>query len=80
MKNRKIDLILSGHNHGGVIRILGKGLYARNQGLFPKYDGGIFDSRLIVSRGLSNTKHIPRLFNPTELVYIHLSKKHIKVG
>ena len=58
---REIDLILSGHNHGGQIRLLGKGVYARNQGLFPKYDGGIFDNRLIVSRGLSNTLPIPRL-------------------
>lgn len=69
---REIDLILSGHNHGGQIRLLGKGVYARNQGLFPKYDGGIFDNRLIVSRGLSNTLPIPRFWNPIELVYIDL--------
>ena len=31
---REIDLILSGHNHGGQIRLLGKGVYARNQRLF----------------------------------------------
>lgn len=69
---REIDLILSGHNHGGQIRLLGKGVYARNQGLFPKYDGGIFDNRLIVSRGLSSTLPIPRFWNPIELVYIDL--------
>lgn len=71
-KNRDIDLILSGHNHGGQIRLFGKGLYARNQGLFPKYDGGIYENRLVVSRGLSNTLPIPRLWNPRELVYVTL--------
>lgn len=71
-KKRKIDLILSGHNHGGQIRLFGKGLYARNQGVFPKYDGGLFDDRLVVSRGLSNTIPIPRWFNPTEIVFISL--------
>lgn len=77
-KNRNIDMILSGHNHGGQIRIWGKGLYARNQGFFPKYDGGMYDNRLVVSRGLANTLPIPRLWNPTELVYVELTpKKHI---
>lgn len=71
-KQRNIDLILSGHNHGGQIRLFGKGLYARNQGFFPKYDGGIYDNRLVVSRGLANTLPIPRLWNPTELVYVEL--------
>lgn len=71
-KTMNIDLILSGHNHGGQIRLFGHGVYARNQGLFPKYDGGLFDNKLIVGRGLSNTLLFPRLFNPTELVYIHL--------
>lgn len=71
-KNKNIDLILSGHNHGGQIRIFGKGVYARNQGLFPKYDGGLYDNKLVVSRGLSNTMPIPRLFNPTELVIVNV--------
>lgn len=75
-RNRDINLILSGHNHGGQIRLFGRGLYARNQGLFPKYDGGIYDGRLIVSRGLANTMLIPRLWNPTELVYIDLIIKN----
>ena len=74
-KARDIDLILSGHNHGGQIRLFGKGVYARNQGLFPKYDGGIYDDRLVVSRGLANTLLVPRLWNPTELVYVELAPK-----
>lgn len=71
-KQLNIDLILSGHNHGGQIRLFGKGIFARNQGLFPKFDGGIFEDRLIVSRGLANTMPIPRLFNPREIVFVDL--------
>ncbi len=74
-KNMDIDLILSGHNHGGQIRLFRHGVYARNQGIFPKYDGGIFDNKLVVSRGLSNNVLIPRLFNPEELVFIELDNK-----
>ena len=72
---RKIDLILSGHEHGGQIRLFGKGLCGRTQGLFPKYDGGVFDEKLIVSRGLTNTMPIPRLWNPTELVFVNLKRE-----
>ena len=69
-KNRNIDLILSGHAHGGQIRINGRGLFAPGQGFFPQYTGGVYDSRLVVSRGLANTTFIPRINNPPELVYI----------
>ena len=66
----KIDLILSGHAHGGQIRIAGRGLYSPGQGFLPKYTGGIYGN-MIVSRGLSNTGFIvPRLFNECEIVYI----------
>lgn len=75
LKERNIDLILSGHTHGGQIRVLGKGIFAHGQGLFPQYDGGIYDDKLIVSRGLANTsKRVPRLCNPTELVYVTIKK------
>lgn len=74
-KSRNIDLILSGHAHGGQVRILGKGIYGRSQGFFPKYDGGLFDKKLVVSRGLSNTSPIPRLWNPTELVLVELRRR-----
>ena len=70
LKDRSIDLILSGHAHGGQIRLLGRGLYAPGQGIFPKYTSGIH-ANMIISRGLSNTAgFIPRLFNPREIVYI----------
>lgn len=71
---KKIDLILSGHTHGGQIRLFGKGLFAHGQGMFPKYSGGIYDGRMIVSRGLSNTVKIPRIGNPKELVFVRLKK------
>ncbi len=70
------DLVVSGHAHGGQIRIPGllNGLYAPNQGFLPKYAGGIYDldsSRMIVSRGLAKSS-IPRIFNPPEIVLISL--------
>jgi len=70
LKNMPIDLVLSGHAHGGQICLFGQGLFAPGQGFLPKYTSGIHGN-LIISRGLSNTGgSIPRLFNPTEIVYI----------
>ena len=75
-----IDLILSGHTHGGQVRIpyLLNGLYAPNQGLFPKYAGGLYEldsskrQYLVISRGLSLNYRLPRIFNPPEVVFITL--------
>ena len=67
-----IDLVLSGHAHGGQIRVFNRGLYAPGQGIFAKYVAGVYDGRLVVSRGLANSVPIPRLFNPTELVVVGL--------
>lgn len=71
------DLVVSGHAHGGQIRIplLVNGLYAPNQGWFPAYAGGHYTvdgTELIVSRGLSTQAqmHIPRVFNRPELVIV----------
>jgi len=77
VKNSGIDLTVSGHAHGGQVRIFGKGLLAPGQGFFPKYDGGLFTDdkggTLVVGRGLCNTGGwIPRLFNPPEAVLIEL--------
>lgn len=69
LRDREIDLILSGHAHGGQIRLFGHGLFAPGQGLLPKYTSGVHGN-LILTRGLSNTAFLPRFFNPTELVYI----------
>lgn len=72
--SRRIDLVLSGHTHGGQFRFLGQGAYAPGQGWFPKFTSGVHggpNGKLIISRGLSNpARPIPRIFNRTEVVYI----------
>ena len=77
--NGSFDLVVSGHAHGGQIRIPGlvNGLCAPNQGWFPKYAGGLYEvdgTTLIVSRGLSTQvqMYIPRIFNRPELVLVEL--------
>ncbi len=72
------DLALCGHAHGGQWRIPGllNGLYAPNQGVFPKYAGGKYimePTTMIVSRGLAKeSTRIPRFYNRPELVIIDL--------
>ncbi len=73
-----LDLVLSGHAHGGQFRIpfIG-GLYAPQQGLFPKYDAGCFKSgstTVVVSRGIGNSVVPLRLNNRPELVLVKLTK------
>ena len=71
-----IDLFVSGHAHGGQWRIFGRGVYAPDQHLFPKYTSGLHENRLIISRGVSNTtRPIPRFFNPREVVVISVHSK-----
>lgn len=70
------DLVLSGHIHGGIIRVpfIG-GLLSPERKLFPKYYSGkytINDSKLIVNRGLGNTKIKLRMFNKPEISVITL--------
>lgn len=75
LRDSGIDLTLSGHTHGGQIRIgkKGMGFFVPSQGLFGKYArGSFFGGRLIVSAGCANTVACPRLFNPRELVIIDL--------
>lgn len=72
----KFDLVLSGHAHGGQIRIpfLG-GLFAPNQGFLPKYTSGLYeqdDTKMIVSRGIGNSVFPFRINNRPELVVITL--------
>ncbi len=67
---KEVELMLSGHAHGGQWRIFGHGVFAPGQGIWPKLTKGVYDGRLVVSAGLSNTAPVPRFFNPTEVVYI----------
>ena len=70
LKDLPIDLILCGHAHGGQIRIAGQGLFAPGQGFLPRYTSGVHGN-MVISRGLANTaRFIPRLGNPTEVVYL----------
>ncbi len=78
ISNLGYDLILSGHTHGGIIRLpfIG-GVLGNNHILFPKYDGGYYaknNSVLISSRGLGDSI-IPRFHNPRELVCITLKSQ-----
>lgn len=76
--NENIDLIFSGHAHGGQFRIPGiGGLVAPDQGLFPKYTNGVYkqgQSSLIVSRGLGNSIIPVRVFNRPELIAVTLQQ------
>lgn len=70
-----LDLVVSGHAHGGQVRIPGvlNGLYAPNQGWFPKLAGGAYaqgGTTLIVSCGLAVRTRLPRIFNRPEVVLV----------
>ena len=74
-----IDLVLSGHAHGGQFRIpfLG-GIVSPNQGLLPKYTSGKYvkdNTTLVVSRGLGNSIIPVRFFNLPEIVVISLNSR-----
>lgn len=72
-----VDLVFSGHAHGGQVRIpfIG-GLYAPGQGFLPKYDAGIYTAgktAMVVSRGLGNSICPIRFNDPPELVTVTLT-------
>lgn len=73
LKQFPIDLIVSGHAHGGQWRFFGRGVFAPGQGLFPKYTAGCHDGRLVISTGLKRSGKIPRIFNEPEVVLIELT-------
>lgn len=66
-----VELVCSGHAHGGQIRVFNHGLWCPGQGFWPKYTRGVYEeNRLVVSTGLSNTTWVPRIFNPPEVIYV----------
>ena len=71
-----VDLVFSGHAHGGQIRLpVVKGLYAPHQGVNPKYTEGMHEQNgttMIVSRGLGNSRFPFRVFNHPEVVVVEL--------
>ena len=73
-----MNIIFSGHAHGGQVRLpfIG-GLIAPHQGLFPKYDAGVYtenNTNMIVSCGLGDSIIPLRINNPPELVVVTLDK------
>lgn len=75
----KADLVITGHAHGGQVRIpfIG-GLISPNQGFFPKYTDGVYNQSatdMVVSRGLGNSVIPVRISNMPELVIITLENQ-----
>lgn len=72
------DLVLSGHVHGGIMRLpLVGGVISPAYTLFPKYDGGIFHSgktTMLLGRGMGSHTIQLRFFNPAELYVVDLVK------
>lgn len=69
------SIVVSGHAHGGQIRLFKKGLFSPGQGLFPKYTSGLYQEagiNLYVSRGLGGKDFRIRLFNRPHLILINL--------
>ncbi len=86
IKDAGFDLILSGHMHGGQVRILGLGgvlapsssFLSKTRMFFPKYTAGVVTSdetTMVINRGVSNTLPVPRLGNPPEVGIITLTNK-----
>lgn len=70
-----VQLVLSGHAHGGQFRFLQKGFIAPNQGLLPEYTSGLYEldgTQMVVSRGLGNSIIPMRVNNRPEVVTITL--------
>lgn len=79
------DLTVSGHNHGGQVRIPGllNGLAGPDEGWLPQYPGGRYDDgdqTLLVSRGLAVYWWLPRVCDPPELVLVDVKGKESKDG
>jgi len=78
--NENLDLVFTGHAHGGqiVIPFLRQGIFAPHQGFFPKYTEGMHEKDgtvMVVSRGLGNSSFPFRIFNRPELIEVTLTAK-----
>ncbi len=76
--DNNIDVVFAGHAHGGQFRLpLVGGLIAPHQGLFPKYDSGLYtesNTNMIVSRGIGNSIFPFRINNPPEIIIVTLDR------
>ena len=73
-----IDLVVSGHTHGGVVRLpFVGGLYSPMQGFFHEYDYGFYmlgeKMQMVITSGLSGYKFIPRFLNLPEICVLTLT-------
>ncbi len=72
------DLVVSGHGHGGLIRLpFTDGLISTDHTFFPSYTAGLYEkngSALFVTRGLGNSGRTFRLFNRPEVAILTLHK------
>ncbi len=71
LHDKDVDLVLSGHAHGGQVRLFGRGLFAPGQGFFPRYTKGVWE-RMIISAGAGDHIRAPRINNPREILRIDL--------
>lgn len=71
-----VDLVFSGHAHGGQFRLpFVGGLFAPGQGIFPEYDSGLYSqgrTTMVVSRGIGNSAFPFRFNNPPEIILVEL--------
>lgn len=75
-----VRLVFSGHAHGGQVRLpFVGGVIAPGQGLFPRYDAGLYqlqNTQMIVSRGIGNSILPLRVNNPPELIVAVLKQSN----
>lgn len=75
LENYSFELGLSGHTHGGIVRLPKIGpLYSAEEGFLPTYAGGSFTlsngATMINSRGLGDSSRWPRINNVPELTVV----------
>ncbi|MDD7592852.1 MAG: metallophosphoesterase [Peptoniphilaceae bacterium] len=75
------DLVISGHVHGGMVRLpFVGGVFSPDVSFFPRYDRGVYQmgqTKMVVSTGMGGSGFPFRLFNDQELVVITLSSQSI---
>ena len=74
------SLVFCGHAHGGQVRLpLIGGLFAPDQGIFPRYTAGIYqagNASVVISRGLGNSRFPFRVFNRPQIVCVTIKTDH----